>query len=425
MVHYHLGLFIPQVLEVRAAEGFGHGYSFGADFYPIWLTSREGLFHHRDPYSPETTRQVQIALFGRIVDARIFGAPPDYWTFAYPAIADVLLWPIGLLPFSLVRIGFGFFLAVATAFSVVLWLRAVHPRAGPLTVASFVILTLSSYVVLEGLFAEQIGLLVGFILAASLAALVRKKFFFAGGLLALTLIKPQVVFLVTAYLLLWSLAQWRARWRVGAGFLLMSSLLGTSSLLVWPYWIPEWFRVITAYRQYSNPPLVSHLLGKQVGPLLGPLLIAALLVSAVALSWRMRYASSDSSDFRLAVSLLLAITTIAVLPGHAVYDHIVLLPGIILIASSWRTFAASKPFRVTLAITALALFWQWIFAPVVIATRSIVSPAFASTLLTLPIRTAASIPFGVCAVLGLMLWQGPQKKTRDDSRTNPPEPINV
>ena len=51
MVYYHLVLFVPRVSQVRTAEGFGNGYSFGADFYPVWLTARESLLHHRDPYS--------------------------------------------------------------------------------------------------------------------------------------------------------------------------------------------------------------------------------------------------------------------------------------------------------------------------------------------------------------------------------------
>jgi len=425
MVYYHLVLFVPRVSQVRAAEGFGNGYSFGADFYPIWLTAREGLLHRRDPYSPQTTRQVQLDLFGRTVDARVFGAPPDYWTFAYPAIADVLLWPIGLLPFSLVRIGFGLLLGILTAFSVVLWLRIVYPRARPLTVASSVILTLCSYAVLEGLFAEQMGLLVAFLLAASLTALVRQKLFFSGSLLALALVKPQVMFLITLYLLLWSIAGWRARWRFAGGFFLMSSVLGASSLLIWPHWISEWLGVVSSYRRYSDPPLVNHFMGNQVGRPLGPIFVIALLVSAVALSWRMRFALTDSRDFRLAISLLLAVTTIAVLPGHAVYDHVVLLPGIILIASCWRDFAPSKPFRITLAAGALALFWQWICAPVAVALWPMVSRESASIfLLTLPIRTAASIPFGVCALLGLMLWQGHRKKLTliEKVRIAKPEP---
>jgi hypothetical protein len=78
---------------------------------------------------------------------------------------------------------------------------------------------------------------------------------------------------------------------------------------------------------------------------------------------------------------------------------------------------ASLPFRVILAATALALFWQWIAAPIVIAARLLVSATFFPTLLTLPIRTAASIPFGICALLGLMLWQGRKRELATTLKT--------
>jgi hypothetical protein len=412
MVYYHLGLFVPRALEVRAAQGFGNGYSFGADFYPIWLTSREGLLHHRDPYSPEMTRQIQIGLFGRALDARNPAAPPDYRAFSYPAFVDVLFWPLAVLPFSVVRLGLAVILPTLTALSVLLWLRTLRLRASPIVLVLLTLLTLSSYVVLEGLFAEQMGLFVGFVLAASLAALVGGRLFLSGSLLALTLIKPQMTALVVAYLLLWSFVQWRVRWRFVGGFLFISALLGASSLLVWPHWILEWLQVVFGYRQYSTLPLVCYLLGTQISSRLGPFLIAALLVSAIALAARMRGASPTTTEFALTVSLLLAITAITLLPGHAVYDHVVLLPGIILIALSWRGFAtSSRLFRVVLGTTVLVLFWQWILAPVVIVMQPILSPRlFVSVALTLPIRTAASIPFGVFALLGLMTWQGRAKK---------------
>jgi hypothetical protein len=387
MVYYHLFLFVPRAMEVRAVQGFGNGYSFGADFYPIWLTSRQGLLHHRDPYSPEMTRQIQIGLFGRALDAGNPAAAQDYRAFAYPAFADLLFWPLAFLPFSVVRIGLAVILPVATALSIVLWLRTFRPRASRVMLVSLTLLTLSSYVVLEGLFAEQVGLLVGFLLAASLAALVDGRLFLSGSLLALTLIKPQMTALLAAYLLLWGFCQWRVRRRFVGGFLIVTALLGVSSLLVWPHWIPEWLHVVFGYRRYSMPPLVCYLLGNQMGSRLGPLLIAALLVTALALAWRMRHASPTSTEFALTISLLLAVTAITLLPGHAVYDHVVLLPGIILIALSWRDFAgSSRVFRVVLGVTALALFWPWILAPVVIAMRPILSPQlFVAAVLMLPI----------------------------------------
>jgi len=235
-----------------------------------------------------------------------------------------------------------------------------------------------------------------------------------GSLLALALIKPQMILLVVIYLLLWTCVRWRIRWPFVAGFFSVSALLLVSSLLVWPRWIQEWLRVLFGYRQYSTPPLASHLLGHQIGSRLGPILIAALLVCALAVAWRMRHSSAASMEFALTLSFLLAITTITLLPGHAVYDHVLLLPGVILIVLSWRDFAASQPFRVILAITALAVFWPWISAPMVIAVRPNASARLiyfdcANT----PIRTAASIPFGVCALLGLMMWRGADKKTRN------------
>jgi hypothetical protein len=399
-------------MEVRTAQGFGKGYSFGADFYPIWLTSREGLLHHRDPYSPEMTQQIQLGLFGRALDAPNPAAPPEYRAFAYPAFVDVLFWPLALLPFSMVRVALAMILTAITALSIVLWLRTLRLRAGPAMLAILTLLTLSSYAVLEGLFAEQMGLLVGFLLAASLAALVSERLLLSGSLLALTLVKPQMVALVAAYLLLWSLDQWRVRWRFGGGFVLVSALLGASSLLVWPRWISEWLHVMFGYRNYSTPPLVCYLLGEQLGSRLGPILIAVFLVGALALAWRMRHSSPKSPEFALTLSLLLATTAITLLPGHAVYDHVVLLPGIILIALSWRSLAASsRLFRMLLGVTALPLFWQWTLAPFVVAMRLILSPQrFISATLTLPIRTAASIPFGVFALLGLMIWQATRKK---------------
>jgi hypothetical protein len=229
--------------------------------------------------------------------------------------------------------------------------------------------------------------------------------------LALTLIKPQMTALIVAYLLLWSFHEWRERWRFVGGFLFVTALLGVSSLLVWPHWIGDWLRVMFGYREYSTPPLVSYLLGNRIGSRLGPFLIAALVLPAMALAWCMRRVSAASAEFAVTVSLLLAVTTITLLPGHAVYDHVVLLPGVILIGLSSRDLAASsRVFRVVLGATALALFWQWMLAPVVIAIRPVLSAQLSSSVvLTLPIRTAASIPFGVLALLGLMMRQVTRK----------------
>jgi hypothetical protein len=407
MMYYTLVLYIPKVLEVRAANGLGNGYAFADDAYPVWLTSRESLLHHREPYSPEMTREIQIGLFGRPLDAHNpLDPPPGYRAFAYPAFVDVLFWPLVYVPFPILRVILAALFPLMTAAGVLFWLKAMRFRPNPATVAILILLTLCSYQMLEALFAEQLGLVVGLALAAAMAALAAGRYMAAGTLLALTTIKPQMVILLIFCLLLWSLGQWRERRRVVQSFAATQLLLCASAFFLWPHWLTDWLAVLWDYRHYSTPALTSDLLGPQFGPMFGPALAVLLIALGVAAAWRVRGCSPASSEFWLMVSLVLAITVVSIMPGHAFYDQIVLLPGIILVMRFRRSLASSKNvIRWLLAIAAAALFWQWIAALALIAVRPLIShdrfysvPVFA-----LPIRLVGIFPFALLALLGVMM----------------------
>lgn len=407
MTYYHFGIFVPHALERRAAKGLGGGYSFGNDFYPIWLTAREALGRHTSPYTPQMTREIQTGLFGRPLDQRNPQDPPsDYRVFAYPAYVDLLFWPLSPLPFPVVRIALAIGLAALTAFSIPLWLRALRLRASTSAMAILILFTLSSYAVLEGLFAGQVGLIVGCLLAASLAGLAEGRLFVSGSLLAFTLIKPQMSVVVAVYLLLWSASNWRERRVFAQGFFVWSGALLGLSVLVWPKWIPQWLHVLAGYGGYSPPALISYSLGPRLGPWMGPPLVVVLLAAALILIWRMRSLAAASPQFMVTLSLLLALTSITLLPGQAVYDHVVLLPGLLLALWKWRAVAASsRAFAVVLAAAALALFWQWIVVIPMLACRFLLSTAqfFGSGLYLLPFHAAASVPLALAAVLGYLM----------------------
>jgi hypothetical protein len=409
MLYYHLGLFLPRSQQVGEARNLAGGYAFGNDFYPVWLTSREWLRERRDPYSVEMTREIQQGLFGRPLDAQIPTDPlTDYRTFAYPAFTDLLFWPTAEFPFEAVRVGVAGVLGGLTLASVLLWLQAFGWRPGWKWLAVVLLLTLCSYQALEGLFAGQLGLLVAFLLAASVVALQRNQFLLAGILMSLTTIKPQVTALAIFYLLLWSLHAWRARGRFVIGLFSTMILLVGASLALLPHWIQSWRHTILAYRHYTTPPLVTEVLTSPLGPrLAGPatfVLTAASIIIAVLLAWRSRAAAAASFAFWLTLSLLLSITTITILPGQAVYDHLILLPGILLLVRYRGDLrdAGLVP-RTVLAIGAVVLFWPWCAAFALIMLRPWLKPAmFDSTaVFSLPIRTAASLPF---AVIALLAW---------------------
>jgi lysylphosphatidylglycerol synthetase-like protein (DUF2156 family) len=133
----------------------------------------------------------------------------------------------------------------------------------------------------------------------------------------------------------------------------------------------------------------------------------AFLIMAAILGWRNRPAEADSLDFWMTLSMLLAISAVAIMPGLAVYDHVVLLPGIFLLVSRWREFDAAGPvFRMLRTAGVIVILWPWLAAFALVVMSQFLSPErlYSTTLFAMPLRTAASLPFIVLALLALM-WR--------------------
>ena len=204
----------------QKADATLHGTPRGnlSDLYPRWLGARELLLHHRDPYSPELTREIQIGYYGRALDPSRPEDPTDQQAFAYPVYVVFLFAPTVDLPFPVVQSGFRWLLIFLTVASVVLWLYILRWRPSNATTISFVALTLGSFPVLQAIKLQQLSLLVAGLIAGCVALLAGGGFLLAGVLLALATIKPQLVLLVAAWLLLWAISGWSQRRNFVWGF---------------------------------------------------------------------------------------------------------------------------------------------------------------------------------------------------------------
>jgi hypothetical protein len=279
---------------------------------------------------------------------------------------DLLAAPISNLSFPAVRVVLSFVLPVLVGAGILRWLRFLDYSPDSWLRFSFVALTIFSYPVLEGLYAEQLGLVVGFLLAAAMAVLRAGRLALSGCLLGFSILKPQM------------------------GILL----------------IPQWLAVVRSYKDYGTPALVTDLLG----PRLGLPVIGALVAGAAWLTWRIRREPVHSETFTLGVCIVLAITSLTLLPGHALYDRVILLPGIfVLIEFRMELWKAGPTLRTLLVFCGLALFWQWIGAAVVLMTR-VLAPALwnHAWFLLLPIRTSGTVPFAVLATL-ILVWRDVQR----------------
>jgi hypothetical protein len=258
-------------------------------------------------------------------------------------------------------------------------------------------LTLGSLPVLQGIKLQQLSLFVAGLVAISAGLLDRRYLFGAGALLAVATIKPQLVFLLAAWLLLWAISDWPGRKNFVWGFVAtMAVLLGASEYMM-PGWMGRFREAVEAYRQYNEG--AESVLEVLFTPLVGRVLTATLFVALFWVCWRLRRVSSDSASFRWLIVLLLAVT-VMVMPKTAPYNQVLLLPGVLFVLQHGKAlWARSMPMRVIAAIAGLLVFWPW-FAALLLFTASLVlHPAAVQQAWALPFYTSVLIPIAVTAVI--------------------------
>ena len=405
MLNYYLNWFLPRAREVKAARQLV-GYSFGNDLYTVWYGAHAGVRGQLDLYSPETAHEIQMGLYGRSLDPSRPGDPKDLRIFGYPAFTELLFWPFSLFSFEVARLVFLFIQFPLIVVTAVLWMRGLSWRPDRPWTAVVFLLVLTSYPVLEALYSGQVGLFVGFVLAASMVALQRGRLLLAGTLTALGTIKPHVMLLPILYLGLWTLYDWRRRRMFCVGLFSTEALLVGAALMVWPHWIQSWIHAAVQYHGYTPPSLTIQMLTTLAGPAARPaalLAMVALLLVALVLSWGNRAASPHSAEFWLTLSILLSITVGVLLPGHAVYDHLILLPGLFLLAMTWRRLPENWAMKAMLVTAVGTLVWPWFASILLIPIHSLVARRefYSMSIFTLPLRMAAGLPFIVLALLAL------------------------
>src|SRR5581483_11258682 len=276
MMYYIQRILVPYQLRESAASGRPRGNL--SDLYPRWLGARELLLHHRDPYSADVTREIQIGYYSRPLDPSRPNDPKDQQAFAYPVYVVFLLAPTVTLPFLLVqKIFFWFFIGI-TAASVLLWMDALTWRVSLITKLLWITLTLSCFPAIQGIKLRQLTLLVAALLAAFAALLVRKHFVWAGILLAFATIKPQLAALPVVWLCIWVVGDWRTRQRALWSFAITIAVLVAAGEVLLPGWIGEFRSALGAYYHYTGGG--NSVLDVALSPIFGRI-TSALLVAAV------------------------------------------------------------------------------------------------------------------------------------------------
>jgi Glycosyltransferase family 87 len=298
-----------------------------SDLYPRWLGARELLVHHRDPYTAEITREIQIGYYGRPLDPTRKNDPIDQQGFAYPIYVVLMLAPTVTLPFSTVHRIFFWLFVVLTTMSVPLWLGTLRWRLSRAATVVAILLTLGCFPAIQGLRLQQLTVLVVALIAGAMYAITRRRFVLAGMLLALASIKPQLVFLLILWLCIWLLGNWRERHHLLWSLVISMAVLVVAGELLLPGWISEFRAAMKDYYRYTGGG--NSLLNGFLPPLWAQIASMLLVGMVLVFAWRNRRASEDTPAFQWLLCFTLA-TTLVVIPMFAPYNQLLLLPGVMM-----------------------------------------------------------------------------------------------
>jgi len=207
------------------------------------------------------------------------------------------------------------------------------------------------------------------LLAASLACVASGFLFFGGALLALATIKPQLAWLLVAWLLLWVVSDWRARRKFVFSFALVMALLLAGAEIILPGWWRMFAAAIGQYHQYTqNQSVIEVILNQLLGSaasgavvhVSAQILSVIAVLACVPVLWNVRREPADAAGFGAATALVLALTVL-VIPMYAPYNQVLLLPAILLLVRERSFFTSrSRALRLGYIVGIFALAWQWI-----------------------------------------------------------------
>ena len=382
-----------------------HGRPRGnfSDLYPRWVGARELLLHGRDPYTMEVTREIQVGFYGRVLGPDSPGIGHAYQQgFYYPVYIAFGLAPTLRFPFASVQKGFFWVLLGLSVVMVPLWLRVLRWSTPLWGQAALIILSTGTLPVMQGLKLQQMTLVVFALLAIAMVLLSSDHQIPAGILLALATIKPQLVWLVLFWLMIWTLADWRRRYRWAASFLFTMAILCAASEWYLPHWIPRFWQAVREYQNYTGEmSVVDNVIGAPWSWALGLLALAAMMGAC----WRERRQAANTGGFAFTLSLVLA-TTILLVPTRAPYNQVLLIPAVLVLLKErraiWQRNIAN---RVLLAITTGLIVWPWISSLALAGLSFVLPPETVERGWAIPFWTTLQIPMGVTALMLVHYYQ--------------------
>ncbi len=329
----------------------------GNDFYSRWRGTRALLLEGKDPYSEEVTLEIQKGMYGR--PAR---EDEDQVAFAYPLYVSLFILPLAFLPYPQAQALWLSGLVFLTLATVSIILRTFDWKPSPGGLLALSLWCLLLYPTARSIVLGQFTIFVLALVALALWAMQRGWDFLAGCSLALTTIKPQMVFLLIPFLLLWGLTG--RRYRILGGFLAMMAILLLLPSFLLPTWILSFITGLSRYQAYTS----AYTGGRSPLRILfdfllpSPLSFGATLLASLPLGGYMIYqwvrALRERGEIFQAIFWTIIITLLLPVQTGTTNQVLLLLPFLLLFRVLRKRY--NLTLLITLLLLAILLLGPWV-----------------------------------------------------------------
>lgn len=302
----------------------------GYDFMVQWMSTRTFLTQGISPYTDESALRTQTFAYGRA--ARSGEAQLRY---VYPLYSMAVYFPFALIAdFNMARAVFMTVLEAALLAMMIFSLRLTRWRPRAWEMLLLALFSLFWFHSIRPLLDGNSAILIGLFFAGGLLALKNRGDGPAGLLFALTTIKPNIVVLALAFLMIWSLVSGR---RQVAGWMLGTLvLLSATAALLLPNWMWQNLIEVVRFPSYASPGTISAVLAETFPAMasrIARIMYGLLAGMLLAEWWSSRRADFPgllwASLFTLVINQWIGIPTS---PGN----FIILLPALVLVFGVWE-----------------------------------------------------------------------------------------
>ena len=346
----------------------------GRGFLIPWVANRF-LLEGKSPYNDETSQKIEELAYHQ-ADL----AEERELRFVMPLYASIVMIPFSLIPeFNLARavwLSVSELLLLLSSF-LILKLTEISYSHKSFYLLSFIFSSIwyfSLFPVING----HVVILVSFFLILTIFLIKTGYDEIAAAFLALSFIKPHLVWLIALFILIWMLAQ--QRWQFFVWFISIFAILVIVSFIILPDWLIQYLREFYRYAQYNRisinfPTLITPKGGliTRITPFLS-LIVGILLF----IEW-VQSSKSDFMRFLWVISLTLCIS-LWLTPKSSPGNYILLtLPLLLFFSTLNKRLSNNNRYFIYIFILVVFLYsWIGAFYPFLMSKRSLSEAWFSS-----------------------------------------------